>query len=178
MKVTISHDSHNCPDDRREPPIVRDGQVLVRPGTLVDDHDLRPAAKVVAPLREVQDQEKKLEAEIAQRSAQLEAARAAALEIQVAFDAAVSRRNQERANLAGFTGELEVSLARMAELQSWILAYFNKGRPTVEQFGEYYRRSMMALWMPDMIRETKERLALAEAELAELARRNDLQVPD
>jgi hypothetical protein len=147
-------------------------QVLVRKG-----YPTIARAQAVSPLRQAADDEQRLQMEIAERTAQLEAAREAGVAIQDEFDTAVAYRVQERKSLAFYNASLAGSQARLLELQSWIESNF-RDSPTVEQFAEHYRHAMMVQWLPGLIEKSKSRLAALDAEISKLARENDLTPPE
>jgi len=153
-------------------PVLPDGQVLVREG-----HPPVARPLVVKALRQAHDDEQKLEAEIATRVAKLEAAREAGIEIQDEFDTAVNERTQTRKNIAVYESTLANGITRMAELRRWICANFTDA-PTVEHHSEYDRHERLGGWLPELIKTSQARLAVLDKQIAEMAKQNDLPIPE
>ena len=152
-------------------PVLPDGQVTTREGCPGIARE-----KACSKLRQAHDAEQKLQAEIGERVAKLEAAREAAVGIRDSFDTAINERNATRKDLIFYTGSFAGSQARLLELQTWIEAHF-RDSPTVEQFSELYRHEKMVQWLPAIIERTKTRLADLDKQITRLAKDNDLAVP-
>lgn len=151
---------------------VKENEVLVREGSPTIARE-----KVGKKMRDVSDAERQLQKEIAERSAKLADAREAAVELEDAFASAISERNQTRKNIAVYTSTVQTGIARMQELRRWLETNFQDGH-TCEQDAEFVRHQHLVEWLPLIVEKSKSRLADLDKQITELAKQNDLPIPE